>query len=51
MSVLVYVVLFSQGRGLAMNQCPIQGVLSKCLKGFIVSEVYSECEQTRGSNL
>jgi len=34
-----------------MGRFPIQVVLSKCLKGFIVSEVNSEPEQARGPKL
>jgi hypothetical protein len=35
---------------LAMNRSLVQGVLPNCLKGFILSEVYSESEQARGPN-
>jgi len=38
------------GRGLAMGRFPVQGVLQKCLKGFIVSEVNCESEQANGLN-
>lgn len=34
-----------------MDQSPVQGVLSKCLKGFIVSEVNCDLEQARGPSL
>jgi hypothetical protein len=34
-----------------MGQSPVQGVLSNCLKGFVVSEVDSEEELARGPNL
>jgi hypothetical protein len=33
-----------------MDRTPIEGVLSKCLKRFIVSEVNSESEQARRLN-
>jgi hypothetical protein len=36
------------GRGLAKGKSPAKGVLSKYLKGFIVSEVNYEYEQARG---
>jgi hypothetical protein len=29
---------------------PVQGILSKCLNGFTVTEVHSESEQPRGTN-
>jgi hypothetical protein len=29
----------SVGRGLVMGQTPVQGVLPKCIKGFIVSKI------------
>jgi hypothetical protein len=50
MSAFSCIVLFCIGRSLEMGQSPIQGVLSKCVKGFIVSEVTSEFEQARGLN-
>jgi hypothetical protein len=43
-------VLSSVGRDFAMGRSAVQEVLSKCLKGFIVSEVNSESEQTRRPN-
>jgi len=42
--------LFHVGRGIAMGRSPVQGVLPKCLNVFIVLEVNSESEQTRGPN-
>jgi hypothetical protein len=42
------VMLLSGGRGHAMGSSPVPGVLPKCLNGFILSEVNSESEQTRG---
>jgi hypothetical protein len=38
------------GRGFAMGRSPVQGVLPKCLIGFIVSEVNSESEKARRLN-
>jgi hypothetical protein len=35
---------------IAMGICPVRGILPKCVKGFIVSEVNSELEQVRGPN-
>jgi hypothetical protein len=46
-----FVALFSVSRGLTMGRSPVQGVLPKCLKRFIVSEVHFESEQARGPNL
>jgi len=34
-----------------MGQSPEQGVIPKCRNGFVVSEVNSESERTRGYNL
>jgi hypothetical protein len=45
MSAFFCVVLSCVRRGLVMDRSPIQGVLRKCLNGFIVSEVSSESEQ------
>jgi hypothetical protein len=36
------VVLSCVGRGLAICRSPVQGILPKCLNGFIVTEVNSE---------
>jgi len=44
MSTFFYVLLSRAGRELVMAQCPAQGVLPKCLKGFIISEVKSHSE-------
>jgi hypothetical protein len=38
------------GRDLAMEQSPVQRVLSKCLNVFTFSEVNFESEQVRGPN-
>jgi hypothetical protein len=51
MSMLFCVVLSCVGRGLAVGCSPVQVVLPKYLKGFIVSEVNSESEQFRGPDL
>jgi hypothetical protein len=32
------------------NLSPVQGILAKCIKGFIVSEFSSESEQAKGPN-
>lgn len=45
------IVLCYIGRSFVMGRSLIQGVLSECLKGFIVSAFHSESEQVRGSNL
>jgi hypothetical protein len=50
MSALLSVGLSCIGKGLTMRQSPVQGVLSKYLKGFIVSEANSEAEQVTGRN-
>jgi hypothetical protein len=34
-----------------MGEFPVQGVLPKCLKGFILSEVNSDAEQAREPKL
>jgi hypothetical protein len=44
------VVLSCVDRGLAVGRSPVQGVLPKCLKEFIVSEVNSALEQAREPN-
>jgi hypothetical protein len=44
------VVLSRVGRDLAMGQCPVQRVLPKCLKRFIVPGVNYESEQAREPN-
>jgi hypothetical protein len=49
MSVFFFVVLPCVGRRLAMGRSPIQGVLSKHLKG-LVTEVNSYPDQARGTN-
>jgi hypothetical protein len=41
-------VLSCVGRGLAMGRFPVQKVLSKYLKGFIVSKENSELKEARG---
>jgi hypothetical protein len=41
-------VLSCLGTGVAMDRCPVQGVLPKYLKKYSVSEVHSESEQDRG---
>jgi hypothetical protein len=33
--------------GLAMGRSPVEGIVAKCLKGFIASGVNSELEQAR----
>jgi len=48
--VFFYAALFCVGTGLAMFQCPVQRVLPKYLKSFIVSEVISELEELVGPN-
>jgi hypothetical protein len=48
MSMFCCVDLSCLGRGLAMARSLVQGILQKCLKRFIVSEVNSESEQIRG---
>jgi hypothetical protein len=50
MYVCICVVLSCVGTGLGMSRSPVQGVLPKCLKGFIVSAVKSELEEVRGPN-
>jgi hypothetical protein len=37
-------------RGLAMDRSPVQGVLSECLKGFLISQVNYESKETRRSH-
>jgi len=44
-------VLSCVGRALAMGLSPAQGVLPKCLKGFIVSEFDFDSEQVSECNL
>jgi hypothetical protein len=44
------VVLSCVGRRLAMGRSAAQSVLPRCMKGFIVSEVNFELEQTRTPN-
>jgi hypothetical protein len=39
-----------RGRALGVGRSPIQGALTKCHKGFTVSEVHSESEHARGPN-
>jgi hypothetical protein len=41
MSALFYVVFSCVGRGLAISRSHVQGILPKCLNGFIASEVNS----------
>jgi hypothetical protein len=41
-------VLYFVVTGLAVGRFPVQGVLSRCLKGFIVPEVNFESKQGRG---
>jgi hypothetical protein len=36
--------------GLSMGRSPFQGVLPKCLEGFIVSEVTSDLDEAKGPN-
>jgi hypothetical protein len=50
MSVFFFVALFCVRRRLVMRRSPVQGVLSKCRNGFIVTEVNSEFEHIRRSN-
>jgi len=47
MSSFFYFMQSCLGTGTATGRFPIQGILPKCLKGFIVSEVNSESEQAR----
>jgi hypothetical protein len=42
--------LLCRYRGLATGRSPVQGVLPKYLKEFLVSELNCELEQVRGSN-
>jgi hypothetical protein len=49
MSAFFYVVLFCVDRDFAMGRSPFRGVLPKCLKLFMVSEVNSESKQGRGT--
>jgi hypothetical protein len=51
MSVFFSVFLFCVDRDLAMGRSPVQGIVLKYLKGFILSDVNSESEQTRAPNL
>jgi len=44
---LFCVVLSSVHRCFQMSRFPVQGVLPKCLNGFIVSKVISESEKGR----
>jgi hypothetical protein len=48
MSVFVFVVLNCVGKGLEIDPSPDEGLLPKCLKRFVISEINSESEQPRG---
>jgi len=50
LSAFFCVVLSCLGRGLALGRSIVQVVLPKCMQGFVVSEVNSEWEETRGTN-
>jgi hypothetical protein len=50
LSAYLYVFLCCVDRNLAVGRSPFQGVLAKCLKRFIVSEINSEPEQAGGRN-
>jgi hypothetical protein len=48
-SMLRYIMFFV-GRGLEIDRSPVQGVLSRCLKEWMFSEVNSKSEQAGGPN-
>jgi hypothetical protein len=48
--VFPYCVVLCKQRSLGMSRSHVQGAILKCPNGFIVSEVNSETEQTRGLN-
>jgi hypothetical protein len=50
MSAFFCVVPSCVGRGHAMGRSPFEGVLPKCLKGFVISKVNSELGQASGSS-
>jgi hypothetical protein len=50
MSAFFSVVLLYVDRGLATGRSPVQGVLSKYLKGFVVSQVNSDSGKVTGPN-
>jgi hypothetical protein len=51
MSLFFSVVLSCICSGIVMGLSPVDGILPKCLKGFIVLEVHSDSEQAMGPNV
>jgi len=50
MSMFFYVVWSGISKSLVMGRSTIEGILQKYLKGFTISEVNYDSQQTRGPN-